>query len=67
MGIMRLGKQYSNERLEAACRRALAIRAYSYKSIRSVLEKGLDRQPLSPPEPHPPIEHKNIRGCDYFA
>jgi transposase len=67
MGIMRLGKQYSNERLEAACRRALAIRAYSYKSIRSVLEKGLDRQPLSPPEPNPPINHKNIRGCDYFS
>jgi transposase len=67
MGIMRLGKQYGNDRLEAACSRALAIRAYSYKSIRSVLEKGLDGQPLSPPEPQPPIDHKNIRGGNYFA
>lgn len=66
MGIMRLGKQYSNERLEAACRRALTLGAYRYKSIRSILEKGLDQQPLSPPEPQPPIDHKNIRGCDYF-
>jgi len=30
---MRLGKSYSTERLEAACRRALTIGACSYNSI----------------------------------
>jgi hypothetical protein len=30
---MRLGKSYSPERLEAACRRALTLGACSYKSI----------------------------------
>jgi transposase len=67
MGIMRLGKQYSNERLEAACGRALVLGTYGYKSIRSILEKRLDQQPLSHPKPYPPIDHKNIRGCDYFV
>jgi transposase len=37
IGIMRLGKSYGADRLEAACKRALHIRAYSYKSIRSIL------------------------------
>ncbi|MBI5183464.1 MAG: hypothetical protein HY999_03775 [Nitrospinae bacterium] len=64
--IFRLGRHYPNERLEAACRRALAIGGYSYKSIRSILEKGLDREPLSHIEPQPYIEHENIRGGDYF-
>lgn len=66
MGIMRLGKQYSNDRLEAACLRALVIGGLSYKSIRSILEKGLDRQSLPTLESPPPIDHDNIRGSDYF-
>jgi transposase len=67
MGIMSLGKRYSPERLEAACRRALIIRGCRYKSIRSILEKGLDKQPL--PETDDcrlPIEHHNIRGREYY-
>ena len=65
---MRLGKSYSPERLEAACRRALTLGACSYKSIESILKKGLDRQPL-PQQPDvmasPP--HPNIRGPQYYA
>jgi len=38
LGIMRLGKAYSPERLEAACERALFIKAYSYKSVQSILK-----------------------------
>jgi transposase len=67
LGLMRLGKEYGPERLEAACARALAIRAVSYKSIDSILEKGLDKQP--PPEkpaPQPAIEHNNLRGPEYY-
>ncbi|MEW6439287.1 MAG: IS21 family transposase, partial [Pseudomonadota bacterium] len=33
LGLFRLGKRYSPERLEAACARALALGAYSYKSV----------------------------------
>jgi hypothetical protein len=46
LGVMRLGKRYSPEKLEAACQRAIAIGAYSYRSVRSILEKGLEGQPL---------------------
>src|SRR5262249_21232018 len=42
LGILRLGKSYGAERLEAACRRALTIGACSYKSIESILKNGLD-------------------------
>jgi transposase len=68
LGIMRLGKQYSTERLEAACRRAVAVRGYSYKSVRSILEQGLDRLPLpgSVSSPVVAIEHNNIRGSEYY-
>jgi len=66
LGILRLAKKYSPQRLETACRRACAIRAYSYKSVCSILEKGLDEQPLSRPEQQLIIKHENIRGSSYF-
>jgi transposase len=68
LGVMRLGKQYGNERLEAACQRALATGACSYKSVASILKSRLDQQPLpSPPVATPAIAHENIRGADYYA
>ncbi len=36
LGIMRLGKRYGSTRLEAACRRALTVRALSYRSLESI-------------------------------
>ncbi len=66
-GVMRLGKSYGDERLEAACARALALGTASYKSIESILKKGLDRRPL--PEPAPakePVRHENVRGPEYY-
>ena len=67
LGILRLGKSFSDERLEAACRRALKIGSCSYKSIDSILRQGLDRRAL--PEQQSldlSIEHDNIRGSDYY-
>lgn len=49
LGLMRLGKRYGAERLEAACHRALSIGGLSYKSVQSILETGLDREPLQEP------------------
>jgi len=67
LGLMRLGKQHGNERLEAACRRAVITNCISYKSIKSILKTGLDQQPLpemQAPEKAP--DHGNIRGPQYF-
>ena len=67
LGIMRLGKAYGAERLEAACNRALIIESVSYKSIESILKKELDKQPLASAQPpSDPIEHDNIRGPEYY-
>jgi len=67
MGIMRLGKRYSPERLENACARAVFIRSYSYKSVESILKKGLDKVPLKLEGAKAKIiEHPNIRGNKYY-
>jgi len=67
LGVMRLAKHYSPERLEAACARALSLNACSYKHVKSILEKGLDKQPLPPAfDSVTPVLHYNIRGKDYY-
>lgn len=68
LGIIRLGKLYPSERMEAGAQRALACGATSYKSLKSILEKGLDRVPLTNQAPTPPVEnHPNLRGSSYYA
>lgn len=65
MGIIQLHRQYGSERLDNACRRAVYGNAVSYKRIKNILEKNLDR--ASPEDPadgkksHIPV-HENIRG-----
>jgi len=63
LGIFRLGRRDGLERLEAACERALAAGALSYRSVDSILKAGLARAPL--PEA-PPVRatrtHANVRG-----
>lgn len=67
LGILRLGKSYGDERLEAACTRALQINALSYRSIESILKSGLDRKPVENKENNSkPVQHSNIRGADYY-
>lgn len=67
LGLMRLGKRYGAERLDAACRRALKIGACSYKSIESILKHGLDHTPFVPTaKPVPTPGHDNIRGPQYY-
>jgi transposase len=67
LGIMRLGGRFGDERLEAACQRALKIGSCSYKSIESILKHDLDRQPFpGKPRLAPVIDHVNIRGPKYY-
>jgi transposase len=66
LGILRLGNRYSVERLEAAARRAMATGACSYRSVKSILERRLDHQPLETPPSAPPLQHENLRGAAYF-
>jgi transposase len=44
-GLLRLGKQYGVERLEAACRRGLQGAVFNYRTIHNILANNLDQQP----------------------
>ena len=67
LGIIRLGKGVGAERLEAACARALRFGTCSYRSIKSILETGLDRQAAEPELPLHSPAHANVRGQAYYA
>ena len=46
-GVLRLKDTYGADRLEAACARALAHASVHYRTVKSILAGGFDRQPLS--------------------
>ena len=68
LGLMRLARNVGRERMEAACTRALAIGTHRYRSVASILSKGLDRQPMAAPTPVELAlpDHANVRGADYY-
>ena len=67
LGLIRLAKKYSLARMEAAAERALLTGAIGYRRVKSMLDNGLDRQPLQlEPEERTSPEHENLRGPEYF-
>ena len=68
LGILRLGKRYGPERLEAACARALHIGGTTYRSVKSILEHGLDTEPFEDQQTtlNLPKDHPHLRGPDYY-
>jgi transposase len=68
LGVLRLAKQYNKDRLEKACKRALIMKAFTFKSIESILQNGLDHHPF----PHEikciplPQTHEFVRGKEYY-
>jgi transposase len=67
LGIMRLGKKYGKDRLEAACRRASNIPSPRYQHIESILKLGLDQKPFEPEQPVlPDLTHEFVRGAEYY-
>jgi len=62
-GILRLAQDFTAAQLNAACERALLLKACNYRSVRALIaapatESGDSRQ-LS-------LVHENVRGSDYF-
>lgn len=63
LGILRLGKQYGDDRLEAACTRALASPIINYGTISNILKHNLDKQPNLFGKPITSIpQHDQLRG-----
>ena len=68
LGLMSLAKRYTDPRVEAACFRALRSGAVSYRSVKSILEHGLDAVPLEEPATLTlPPTHAHVRGANYFT
>jgi len=65
LGIVRLAKLYTPERVEEACRRALELKAYNYRSVKSLLEHGLEKVRPTIREKIIPL-HDNVRGRSYY-
>ncbi|MGH9834005.1 MAG: hypothetical protein ACREBD_18555 [Blastocatellia bacterium] len=69
LGLLSLEKNFGPERLEAACQRALTLSAPTRRSVLSILEKGLDSQPLPESDAEAaalPLVHENVRGAAYY-
>lgn len=62
LGILRLGKQYGNHRLEAACQRALTGPTVNYGMIANILKRNLDKVTTANQEPASIPEHHQVRG-----
>lgn len=65
LGILRLGKQYGNDRLEAACQRIQDAPTVNYGMVANVLKRNLDKGiHIEPSSPVP--THEQIRGADSY-
>lgn len=68
LGIIHLARDYEPARIEAAAARALKFNACSYRSVKTILSTGLDRQGGSAAQLEIPglLPHQNIRGQEYY-
>jgi len=67
MALLKLSDQYSPERLEAACSKALDYTPRpSYKAIQAILKSGQDRISPETAAPSQPSEFGFTRGADYY-
>jgi hypothetical protein len=74
LGLLSLERKYNRLRVEAACTRALATGAVSYRSVKSMLATGVDQLSLLDSDADTggtatlrlPLTHAHIRGADYY-
>jgi hypothetical protein len=66
LGLIRLSKLYPPERVEQACLRALDLQAYNYKSVKALLERGLEKMSNEAKQKIIPL-HSNVRGRSYYG
>lgn len=68
VGLLGLAKRYGAQRLELACKRALALGSPRRRSVTSILENNLENTPLPQQSTQQSLQllHENIRGADYY-
>lgn len=65
VGILSYAKKVGYIRLENACQRALEYNAYNYKTVKRILDNGMESIELNEPQFNLPF-HQNIRGSNYY-
>jgi hypothetical protein len=58
--LLKLRERFDATRLEAACRRAMAYEDANYKTVKRILQQGLEGQPSAPVAVNPPA-HTFVR------
>ena len=66
MGVLSFVKKVGARRLIYACKRAIEYNMYNYKTVQTILEKGLDQIDDENLFEQSIPEHGNIRGKDYY-
>jgi hypothetical protein len=66
--LLRVGQRYGFERLDAACRRALAFELFNVKRVEQIVLAGLDRENLRPRQGELiPLPARFLRTPDHFT
>ena len=68
--ILRLAEKYGSERMEAASQRSLVFDNLRYRSIKTILERGLDGEPKPPCPSRAPLSAlgmRFLRAPSYFG
>lgn len=65
--LKRLAREFGNDRLDAACARAMDIGAQALSSVRSILRNRLDQVPAAHNDlQEASFDHPNVRGSTYY-
>jgi hypothetical protein len=64
LGILRLAHDFSAGALEKACSRALELKTYSYRAVRTLI---ITPMPPTSTSTTPISAHDNLRGARYFT
>lgn len=69
LGVLRLSKEHGTVVLENACLKALKMQSFSYRVVRSILDRGLAATPAVLSKNSAPSNetHENIRGPSAYS
>ena len=70
LGLLRLSNRFTAARLEKACERAITIRSASYRTVKTMLQRGMEAAPLPEQlplqDPAADLGAVNVRGRRYY-